>query len=372
MQRIVLAYSGGLETTVAIPWLKEHCQAEVIAVTMDLGEGQGLAEVRDRALASGAARAHVLDLREEFARDFILPALQADALDDDGFPMAAALGRPLIAQRLVEIAAIEKATSVAHGCVGSRHGRGRLEIALTQLDPALDVRPVVRTFDMNRREQAAYAKTRNLPVVLDVELPDAVESNLWGRSVQWSAPSHPSPDPPKDVYTLTRSPSECPDEPAYIDVAFERGVPKAINGVMMTLVELTASLGTLAGAHGVGRIDRLTEADGRTRVRHVGEAPAAVVLHRAHRELQRLVSTPELDGFGRAVSREYAALVNGGLWFTPLRGALDAFVERVQQRVTGVVRLKLLKGDFAVVGPAPADDLGSASRPAHIAMTGSR
>src|SRR5438093_1127525 len=245
MERIVLAYSGGLDTSVAIPWLKEKYDAEIIAVTMDLGQGKELEAVRDRALATGAVRAHVLDLREEFARDYILPALKADAIYEDRYPMATALGRPLIAQKLVEIAEIEQ---------------------------------------------------------------------------------------------------------AYVEITFERGVPVAINGVTMPALDLIASLSTIAGAHGVGRIDMVENRLVGIKSREIYEAPAAMVLHAAHKELQKFVTSKDLERLCRFVSLQYADIIYNGLWFTPTREALDAFVEKVQERVTGVIRLKLFKGDSRIVG----------------------
>lgn len=348
-ERIVLAYSGGLETTVAIPWLREHDRADVIAVTMDLGQGDELAEIRDRALAGGAVRAHVLDVREEFARRFVLPALQADALGEDGFPMASVLGAPLIADRLVQMAAIERAGRIAHGCA-TRQGPAPLQVALAQLNPALDVRSVAQEFGMSRPEQLAFARARGVPLSADVERSVAVQSNLWGRSVEWAGANHAPGGPTLNPYTRTRAPAESPDEPAVVDLAFEGGVPSAINGVSMPLLELIASLAALAGAHGVGRFDRPASADAGAHATCAREAPAAVLLHTAHGNLQRLVAPKELNDFGVTVSRAYAALIHDGRWFSPLREALDVFVEHLQRRVTGSVRLKLFKGDFRVVG----------------------
>ena len=367
-ERIVLAYSGGLETTIAIPWLKERYEADVVAVTMDLGQGDELTAIRDRALASGAVRAHVLDVREEFVRRFVLPALQADALDEDGCPMASALDTPLIAERLVQIAVIEKAAAVAHGCAEPL-GSARLEVALSHLNPALDVRSVVRRSGMNRPEQVAFARAHGVPLPVDIDRPVVVQANLWGRSAEWVSVNHASREPALHPFTVTRAPSESPDEPAFVDLTFERGVPTAINGVSMPLLELAASLSALAGAHGVGRIDRRDRLASGAQIMHVGEAPAAVLLHRAHQDLQRLVSPPELEEFGRVVSRTYAAIVHDGRWFSPLREALDAYVERVQRRVTGSVRLKLLKGDFTVVGQTRAGERSTAGKPAAVAFT---
>jgi argininosuccinate synthase len=344
--------------------MRERYRAEVIAVLVDIGQGGQLTEVRDRALASGAIRAHVLDVREEFARRFVVPSLRADALGQDGFPMAEALGGPLIAERLVQIASLEGATALAHGCNGSRERLRCLETALADLDPGIEIRPIARRFDMSDSEQLAFAVARRLPLPIDVERPFAVRSNLWGRSVEWLETSDCGVVAPREAYTLTRSPSDCPDEPASIDISFERGVPSAINGVAMPVVELTSSLTALAGSHGVGRTSAvIPAASRRSRLCRIAEAPAAVLLHRAHSELQQRVSTAPLERFGRAVSREYAGVVSGGRWFSPLREALDAYVDQVQQRVTGVVRLKLLKGEFGVAPSAASDDRTAARGP---------
>ena len=317
MTRVVLAYSGSVDTANGIGWLRAAHGAEVIAVTLDLGQGGDLEAVRDRALALGAARAHVLDLREEFARAHILPALKADALYEDRYPLDAALAWPLIARKLGEIAAIEHATCVAHG--GATDGEpSALNVTIRAACPELDVIALPRA---------------------DAGQGLAVNANLWGRSVECSGIDDPWGEPPEHLYVLTKTGADCPNEPAYVELMFERGAPVAINGVTMPLVDLIVSLRTIAGAHGVGRLD-LVE----TKVRKVYEAPAAVVLHSAHRELTKLAASRDLDRFTRQVRVHYADLLCHGLWYSPFREALDAFVDKVQERVTGEVRLKLFKG----------------------------
>lgn len=349
MPRIVLAYSGGLDTSAAIAWLKAERGAEIVAVTMDLGQGRDLESVRDRALAIGAVRAHVLDLREELARDFIVPSIKADALYDDRSPMAPSLGRPLIAKKLVEIADIEGAETIAHGGGGDEK-RAALDVLLRTLAPRATILAPARVWGLSRAQVAEYARTRGIPVPATVETPWRTKWNLWGRSIEWSTVGDALGEPPEGIYTLTRPARECPDEPAYVEIAFEAGVPAAINGVAMPLLELIASLGTIAAAHGVGRIDGVEHRVGATRIREVAEAPAAVVLHAAHKDLRKASTSRQFERFWRTVSAEYADIIYTGQWFTPLRRSLDAFVEASQDHVNGVVRLKLYKGAFSIVG----------------------
>jgi argininosuccinate synthase len=350
MDRIVLAYSGGLDTSVAVPWLAERYGAEVVAVTMDLGQGKELDAVRERALAAGAVRAHVLDVRREFAEEFILPALQAGALYEAGYPLATALGRPLIARKLVEIAQIEQATAIAHGCTGKGNDQVRLDVSARALDPKIKVIAPARVWGMTRPEEMDYARQRGIPVPTTVQSPYSTDTNLWGRSIECGILEDPWAEPPEDVYALTKSPAQCPDTPAYVEITFERGVPVAVNHVPMSLIEIIGSLATIAGAHGVGRIDMVENRLVGIKSREIYEAPAAVVLHQAHRELEALVTSRDLDRLARDLAIKYADLVYNGLWFSPTREAIDAFVAKVQERVTGTVRLKLWKGGCKVVG----------------------
>jgi len=350
MKRIVLAYSGGLDTSVAIPWLAERYGAEVIAVTLDLGQGKELNDVRERALAVGAVRAHVIDAREEFARDFILPALKAGAVYEDKYPLATALGRPLIARKLVEIAGIEGAAAIAHGCTGKGNDQVRLDVSARAIEPDIAVIAPAREWGMTRPEEIEYARTRGIPVPATVDSPYSTDANLWGRSVECGVLEDPGAEPPEEVYTLTKSPADCPDMPAYVELEFAAGVPVAVNGVTMPLVELVSSLETIAGAHGVGRIDMVENRLVGIKSREIYEAPAATVLHAAHRELEGFVIARDLERITRDLGRTYADLVYNGLWYSPTREAIDAFVAKVQETVTGTVRLKLFRGTCHVVG----------------------
>jgi argininosuccinate synthase len=350
MKRIVLAYSGGLDTSVAIPWLTEQYGAEIVAVTMDLGQGRELEDVRERALALGAVRAHVLDVCDEFARDFILPALQAGALYEGAYPLATALGRPLIAKHLVEIARLEGADAIAHGCTGKGNDQVRLDVSARALEPAIQVIAPARVWGLTRPQAIEYARARGIPVAATASSPYSIDANLYGRSIECGGLEDPWQEPPDEIYALTRAPEASPDRPAYVEIDFEQGVPVAINSVSMGLVELIQSLQTIAGAHGVGRIDLVENRLVGIKSREIYEAPAAVALHAAHRDLQNFVTPRELERLTADLARTYADLVYNGLWFTPTREAIDALVARVQQRVTGTIRLKLFKGDCRVVG----------------------
>jgi argininosuccinate synthase len=350
MERVVLAYSGGLDTSVAIPWLAETYGAEVIAVTMDLGQGENLDSARERALATGAVNAYVVDVQEEFARDYILPALQAGAIYEDRYPLATALGRPLIAQKLVEVAHLEKAGAIAHGCTGKGNDQVRLDVSARALDPAIKVYAPARVWGMTRADEIEYARVRGISVPATKESPYSTDENLWGRSIECGILEDPWEEAPEDAYSLTRSGADCPDLPASLELTFESGVPVEVNGVPMPLTELIHSVATIAGVHGVGRIDMVENRLVGIKSREVYEAPAAVVLHAAHRELEAMVMPRDLVRLKRELGVKYADLVYNGLWFTPTRRAIDAFVATTQLQVTGQVRLRLFKGECRVTG----------------------
>ena len=350
MNRIVLAYSGGLDTSVAVKWLADKYQAEIVTVTMDLGQGRELDDIRERALEVGAVRAHVVDVREEFARDYILPALQAGAMYEGRYPLGTALGRPLIAKKLVEVAQFENAGMIAHGCTGKGNDQVRMDVSARALDPSIEVVAPAREWGMTRPDEIEYARKHGIKVPTTVESPYSTDANLWGRSIECGVLEDPWEEPPDDIYTLTKSPTECPDVPAYVEVEFEAGAPTTVNGVLMPLTELINSLETIAGAHGIGRIDMVENRLVGIKSREIYEAPAAVVLHTAHRELEALVIPKDLERLKGDLGRAYADIVYNGLWFSPTREAIDAFVSKVQERVTGTTRLKIYRGDCRVVG----------------------
>ncbi len=357
MERIVLAYSGGLDTSVAVRWLADKYDAEIVAVTMDLGQGKELDDVRERALAVGAVRAHVVDVREEFAREYVLPALQAGAVYEGKYPLATALGRPLIAKKLVEIAELENAGIIAHGCTGKGNDQVRMDVSARALNPAIRVVAPAREWGMTRPDEIEYARAHGIPIPASVDNPYSTDTNLWGRSIECGVLEDPWAEPPEDIYALTKSPAECPDAPAYVEVEFEAGVPTKVNGVAMPLSELINSLDTIAGVHGVGRIDMVENRLVGIKSREIYEAPAATLLLTAHRELEALVIPRDVERLKHDMGRTYADLVYNGLWFTPAREAIDAFVAKVQELVNGTTRLKLYRGDCRIVGRRSANAL---------------
>ena len=351
MERIVVAYSGGLDTSVAIRWLAEQYSAEIVSVTLDIGQGRELADVRERALALGAVRAHVIDAREEFVTQYLLPALQAGALYEDRYPLATALARPLVAKRLVEVAKMERATAVAHGCRGKGNDQIRLDVSARALDPSIKIIAPARMWEMSPAETLEYAHARDLAVPpAGAESAYSIDANLWGRSIECGVLEDPWAEPPEDIYQPTRAPQDGPDEPAYVEIGFESGVPVTANGIAMSMLELIESLDTIAGAHGVGRIDMVENRLIGIKSREVYEAPAALVLHTAHRELERFVIARDLERLKHDLGRTYADLVYNGLWFSPLRRALQAFVDTALEVATGEVSVELYKGRAVAVG----------------------
>lgn len=347
----MLAYTGGFDTSVAVPWLAETYGADVITVTLDLGQGRELDAIRERALATGAVNAHVLDAREEFAARHIIPALQAGAVLEGGDPLATALSRPLIARKLVDIARIEGATAIAHGCSANGQDQLRIETSARALDPSIRIISPARESGMSGPARIEYARQRGTPVSTSQATPYRVDANLWGRSIEGGVLDDTPTEPPAWVFTLTADPASCPDEPACLELEFLRGMPVAVNHVPMRLLEVIGSVGTIAGHHGVGRSGASERrlAAGPARAFH--EAPAAVVLHAAHRELEHSVIPDDLEQVKRDLARVYADLIHQGHWFSPLRSAIDAFVADVQQRVTGTIRLELLKGSCTTQVP---------------------
>lgn len=348
--KVVLAYSGGLDTSVAIPWLRETKGLEVVAVTVDVGQPVDLAAVQRKAEASGAVRAYVADAKQEFAELFVAPALQANALYEGVYPVSTALARPLIARHLVDVARKEGAQYVAHGCTGKGNDQVRFDLSTTSLAPHLEVIAPAREWGMTREDEIAYAREHGIPVAATAASPYSTDENLWGRSVECGILEDPALEPPEEAFGWTRSPEEAPDAPGYVTLAFEHGVPVALNGARPPFHELIAQLNLLAGSHGVGRIDHLESRVVGIKSREVYECPAALVLIAAHQALEALVLPRDLLEFKRLVEPRYATLVYDGHWFSPLKASLDAFVASTQARVSGEVTVKLFKGAARVTG----------------------
>lgn len=351
MKKIVLAYSGGLDTSCAVRWLKDRYGVEVICFSAFLGEARDPEILRKRAVAGGASKVFIEDLKEEFARDFIVPALWAHARYEGKYPLATALGRPLIAKHLVRIAQREKADSVAHGCTGKGNDQVRIEVGVRTLDPSLKIVAPLREWEFKSRgEEIDYAKKHGIPVEATKKSPYSIDQNIWGIAIEAGILENPWQEPPEDAYRLSQSPSKAPSKPRYIDFEFENGIPVKMDGKKILLVDLIEKLTEMAGEYGIGRIDQMENRLVGIKSREVYEAPAAEVLLFAHEELEGLVMDREFLHYKRVLSEKYAELVYYGLWFSPLKDALDRFFESNQNRVTGKVRVKLIPSKVVSAG----------------------
>jgi argininosuccinate synthase len=350
MDKVVLAYSGGLDTSVLIPVLKEQYGYDVITLTADLGTESDLKAIEQKALVTGASQAFVDDARDIFVRLFCWPALQAGALYEGIYPLGTALARPLIAKLLVDVAHQVGAKAVAHGCTGKGNDQVRFDVAVAALDPTLKIVAPVRDHKMHRDEEIKFARERNIPIPITVDSPYSIDENLWGRSVEAGILEDPWIEPPDDAYQWTTSPREAPEEAQVVEIEFEDGIPIAIDGARLDPVELVRQLNRLAGAHGVGRIDHIENRLIGIKSREVYEAPGAVAFHFAHNELEKLTLSKDQMRFKSRVSMEVADLIYNGLWFSALHQDLAAFVASTQRYVTGSVRIKLYKGNISVVG----------------------
>ena len=347
-KKVVLAYSGGLDTSVAIPWLQEQYGAQVVTLTIDLGMVD-LETIRQRALNIGAASALTVDAKDEFVREFAFPALKAGAMYEEQYPLATALGRPLIARCLAEAARREEAYAVAHGCTGKGNDQVRIEVGTMTLAPEVKVIAPIRDWGMTREEEVEYARKRNLPVPLG-KGSYSVDENLWGRSVEAGDLEDPWLEPPEAAYAWTRPVDATPSEPEYLAIGFEGGLPTSVAGEEMEAVDLTRHLNDLAGRHGVGRIDHVENRLVGIKSREVYEAPAAMVLHAAHKALEAMTLSREQARLKARVAQEYADMVYNGLWYTNHRRDLDAYVDSTQRHVSGTVRVRLHRGVCTVVG----------------------
>jgi argininosuccinate synthase len=349
-KKVVLAYSGGLDTSVCIKWLQDKYGYEVIAMSLDVGEGKDLEPLKQKALDVGAVKSIVIDAKPLLADEYILPALQANALYEKKYPLSSAISRPLISKLLVETAEKEGAVAVAHGCTGKGNDQVRFEVAIQALNPDLEVIAPVREWGMNREEQIEYAQEKGIPVPVNLEKPFSIDANIWGRACEAGVLEDTWAEAPEEAFDWTSPLAETPDEPEYIEVEFEQGKPVALNGEHLPFSELIEQLNTLGGKHGVGRIDHIENRMVGIKSREVYENPAAVMLIHAHQELECLTLTREVSQCKPFVEQQMAKVLYEGLWFTPLREALQAFVESTQKVVNGTVRLKLHKGHCTAVG----------------------
>ncbi|MFH1247900.1 MAG: argininosuccinate synthase [Candidatus Omnitrophota bacterium] len=354
MKKVVLAYSGGLDTSCIVRWLKEKGYL-VICFIADLGQGLGKGEdlqaIEDRALSAGASKVYIKDLQDEFINDFIIPALKANAIYEGKYLLATALGRPLIAKYLVQIAHKEKAASVAHGCTGKGNDQVRIEVTAGILDPALEIIAPVREWEFkSREEEIEYCHKHNIPIDVTKKKPYSIDRNIWGVSIEAGILEDLDQEPPEDAYLITKAQTNNTSYPKYVEIFFEKGVPKKIDGVPTKIKNLVIQLNHLGGLYGVGRSDLVENRLVGIKSREVYEAPAATILHTAHKELESLVLDRDLAHYKQIIALKYAELIYYGLWYSPLKEALDGFINSTQKHVTGSVKLKLYKGNCVAVG----------------------
>ena len=348
--KMVLAYSGGLDTSVAIRWLKEKYDMDVIAVTIDVGNERDFSAVRQKALDVGAIKAVVIDAKELFVKYFVFPALQANAIYEGQYSLATALSRPLMAKLLVDTAIEEGASAIAHGCTGKGNDQVRFEVSINALAPGLKIIAPAREWGMTREESISYAQRHDIPVPVTSVSPYSIDENLWGKSIECGALEDPWVEPPEDAFTWTKSPDQAPDKPQYIEIGFEKGIPVTFDGQKLDGVGLIPRLNDLAGEHGVGRVDHIEDRLVGIKSREIYEAPAATVLLQAHQALEALTLSKDQLRFKQRVATEYADLIYNGLWFSSLNRDLSAYIRCSQRYVSGTVRLKLFKGNSCIVG----------------------
>lgn len=348
--RIALAFSGGLDTSVMIKWLQEKYSAEIVTVSGDLGQEKELKGIREKAYSLGAVAAHEVDLKDQFVTDYLWKALKAGAIYEGMYPLATALGRPLLAKTLVEVAEKENCTVVAHGCTGKGNDQVRFEASVWALSPELHVIAPVRHWEFRSREdEILYCQERNIPVAATKESPYSIDENIWGTSIECGVLEDATVAPPEDAYQRTVAPEDAPDTPTTISIRFEQGIPTAIDGLELDPVTLLKFVNTKAGENGIGRIDLVENRLVGIKSREIYEAPGATLLHFAHRELERITLDKWTARYMEKISPEYADLIYNGLWFSPLREAIDAFVDVAQQRVTGTITVRLYKGGMKVL-----------------------
>lgn len=351
VKKVVLAYSGGLDTSIIIPWLKENYDCEVVAMIADLGQAEDLKAAKAKALKTGASRAYVEDLTKEFASDYLMPMLKSGAIYEGRYYLGTAIARPLIAKRQIEIAHKEKADAVSHGATGKGNDQVRFELTFKALDPDIKIIAPWREWDIKSRKDAvAYAKERGIPVPVTKKKPYSSDRNLWHVSYESGILEDPWLEPSEDMFELTTAPENAPAKPAYVEIYFEKGVPVKLNGKKLSPLQLISKLNKLAGKHGVGRVDMVENRLVGIKSRGVYETPAGTVLYLAHTDLEAVTLDRDTAHYKRVVAERYAELIYFGQWFSPLKKALDGFINQTQKNVTGTVRVKLYKGNAYVCG----------------------
>lgn len=349
-KKVVLAYSGGLDTSVSIKWIEEKYGYDVIALGLDVGgEGKNLEEIKNKAIEVGAIKAITVDAKEILAKEYILPALKANTMYEGKYPLSSALSRPLISKLLVEVAEQEGAVAVAHGCTGKGNDQVRFDVSVQALNPNLEIIAPVREWGMTRDEEIEYAAKKGIPVPATIESPYSIDANIWGRACEAGVLEDPWQEAPEDAFAWTAPISETPDEPEYLELDFEKGVPVALNGEKMDLVSLIEKLNEIGGKHGVGRIDHIENRLVGIKSREVYENPAALILINAHKELEFFTLPKEVTQFKTIVDQRMTQLIYDGLWYSPLRNALQAFIETTQETVSGTIKVKLHKSTHTVV-----------------------
>lgn len=355
-EKVILAYSGGLDTSVSVKWLVDEGY-DVIACCLDIGEGKDTETIKQKALTVGASASYAIDAREEFANEFALIALQGNTFYENSYPLVSALSRPLISKKLVELAHETGATTIAHGCTGKGNDQVRFEVAIAALDPHLKVIAPVREWKWSREEEIAYAAKKGVPIPADLDNPYSIDQNLWGRACECGVLEDPWATPPKGAYALTKELEDAPDTPTIIEVTFKEGKPVALDGKEDTFASIVLQLNTIAGEHGIGRIDHIENRLVGIKSREVYECPGAMTLMAAHKELEDLVFVREVAHFKPILEQKLAQVIYDGLWFNPLTDALIAFLKSTQQVVNGTVRLKLFKGNVICEGRKSANSL---------------
>ena len=345
----MLAYSGGLDTSVAIRWIQEKYGADVVTVTIDVGQQEDLAKIESNSKTIGAVRHYSIDAREEFVEEYVSRAVKANGLYEGSYPLSTAIARPLMASKLVEVARREGAKAVAHGSTGKGNDQVRFDVSIKALAPDLKIIAPIREWNLSRDEEIKYAEKNGIPIPVNLKKPYSTDQNLWGRSIECGILEDPAQQPPEDIYEWTVSPEKAPAEPEYVSIGFEGGIPVAVNGAKMSLLEVVEKLNAKAGSHGIGRIDHMEDRLVGIKSRECYECPAATVLLEAHRELEKTVLTRHELQFKQQVEAQWIFLVYAGLWMDPLREDLEQFIDKTQERVTGEVKLKLYKGHASVV-----------------------